>query len=286
MASLPPLIQAAIPPNLTGGSTGLGQLNQSLSNLNLGGASAGLGMGGGLGLSSLGGLGMGGLSGLAGNAGTPIGAAGQQGQGPEQILQLLVQLLTMVLGQATGQGTPSFDRSAPAGANDVSTFGNAPVAVRDVAPGNIDTSDLGANNATLQANLDKIAQDPEGAKLLAEAQRQGLSIEVGDPGGPNVQGVAISRGNSTKIIVRDPNNVKTIVHELVHAATSQDGNSQHEEGIADTIGYRVAERVTGNNLTNKSEQQIYTDKKKLYRELGATNSVESTLGNIGIQAFA
>ncbi len=283
MASLPPLIQAAIPPSLTGGSTGLGQLNQSLGNLNLGGATAGLGAGG-IGLSSLGGLGMGGLPAMAGNAGTPAAAGG--GQGPQQILQLLVQLLTMVLGQATGQGTPAFDRSAPDSANNTGgTFGNT-IAARDVAAGDIDTSELGANNATLQATLDKIAQDPEGAKLLAEAQRQGLSIEVGDPGGPNVAGVAISRGNNTRIIVRDPNNVKTIVHELVHAATSQDGNSQHEEGIADAIGFRVAERVTGQNLTNKSQEQIYTDKKRLYRDLGATNGIEGTLANIGVSAFA
>lgn len=163
----------------------------------------------------------------------------------------------------------------------------------------------------LRASLNKIESDPEGAKLIQAARAKGVFIEVGDPsqargtfdinaGGPQcscalcgsqqtaadgtttLSGVTISDSNGkSKITVSDPNNLKTIVHELVHAVSAGDDNSKDEEGIAEVIGTRVAGRL-GAPVQGGSEQQIFQNKQQFYPTLNQSNNIRQTLAGLGL----
>lgn len=165
----------------------------------------------------------------------------------------------------------------------------------------------GAGNP-LRASLDRIAQDPDGAKLIAAAHAKGVYIEVGDPSTANgnfdmvsqcncpacqgqraadgtvtVNGVTLTNSSGqSKIVVRDPSNIKTIVHELVHAVSTGDGNSRDEEGIADVVGSRVANRLGAPGGLAGSEQQIFINKQQFYPELMQSNGIRQTLFGLGI----
>jgi hypothetical protein len=162
----------------------------------------------------------------------------------------------------------------------------------------------------LRRSLDLIESDPEGAKLIAAARAKGVFIEVGDAaaahgsfdmvrqcnctscgqqrafdGGVTISGVTLTDSSGkSRIVVSDPDNIKTIVHELVHATTAQDGNSKEEEGIADVIGSRVANRLGGSSAggLGGSDQQIFINKQRLYPNLNQTNNVRSTLAGLGL----
>lgn len=285
----------------------------------------------GLGTSSLTGLGTttpaNGLTSLNGLSQTsqlptsqlPSTTSGTAQNGLQQIMQLVLLMVTMML-TLLGKNNPTaaLDR----GVSGLGTSGSKnqtafkPVATMPItlpsanqvsasSRNNNVEQNAGERNA-LQNSLDKIAADPEGRALLAEAQKRGVTIEVGDPSkaagsadkiacscpehqmakdqGSVVNGVTISRGNKSHIVVRDPGNIKTIVHELVHAISTQDGNSQHEEGIADVVGKRVESRINGTRLENPNA--TYTNKLALYPELKRQNGIEGSLAAIGINAFA
>lgn len=169
----------------------------------------------------------------------------------------------------------------------------------------------------LQRNLDLIAQDPEGQKLLAEAARRGVKIEVGNPAtaqgandvamdcqcsqcgsaadasfalgdgvasGAVIHGVTLSdSAGNTRIVVADPNNIKTIVHELVHAVSTEDGNSREEEGTAEQMGVRITNRLNGiGNPDAASEQQTFTNKQRFYPGLNQSNNIRNTLASLGL----
>lgn len=158
-------------------------------------------------------------------------------------------------------------------------------------PGLVNLS-AGEAGEQLSQSLNAIASDPDGAKLLQAAQEKGVTIEVGDPGvaagvgsDNSINGVTLTNPNGeTKIVVRDPNNIKTLVHELVHAVSTQDGNSKDEEGIADVIGSRVANRLGGAAVggLNGSDQEIFQKKQQYYPELGQSNSIRNTLAGLGL----
>lgn len=172
------------------------------------------------------------------------------------------------------------------------------------------TTDAATQNAQLNQSLARIATDPDGSVLLNRAKQLGVSIEVGDPaaaagakdvtvkgdgltdnlsvakdGSIVVNGVTLSDANGNiRIVVRDPSNIKTIAHELVHAVSTGDGNSKQEEGIADVIGSRVANRLGGTavgGLTG-SDEQIYLNKQQYYPNLPTTNNIRQTLAGLGL----
>lgn len=145
--------------------------------------------------------------------------------------------------------------------------------------GSASASNDPAANQRLQESLDLIRQDPEGSRLLAEAERRGVRISPGNPGGSNILGVFNPNNNS--IIVRDPSNIKTIIHELVHATTPEDGNSRTEEGLANVVGDRVASRIQGRTPGNPSA--IFNNTLGLYPELRGRNGIRSSLAGMGIQ---
>lgn len=231
-------------------------------------------------------------------------------QGIGGAIQAVLQIVGMVLsgtgkpggtsnaGGAGGSGKPAFDLG-----------GGKSAAARDTDIPNTTQGDA-EQSARLDDVLAGISQDPEGSKLLQAAKEKGYTIEVGDPSqaagaldaeggshpvscdhckaaldaGQQVNGITIS-GDEKKIIINPnaPDFEKTVVHELVHAATDDDDNSQQEEGIADVIGYRVAARLTGEEPP-EDVQSIYQNKMANYLDLNGTNSVRDTLAELGIDA--
>jgi hypothetical protein len=138
----------------------------------------------------------------------------------------------------------------------------------------------GVNNPQLQQSLNLIATDPEGQRLLAEAQRRGVSISVDNTGDPNVLGSFNPRTN--QIIIGNPNNLKTIVHELVHSVTPEDGNSQTEEGLANVVGRRIEARLFGRQPENP--QVTFNNTLPNYTQLRPTNDILNSLNRLGITA--
>lgn len=185
----------------------------------------------------------------------------------------LSAMLSMLTGMGAGGGPMSAGQS---GVNGISSSGG-----RVQASANDGEAINSRGNAQLQNSLDKIENDPVGSVLLAKARENGVKIRVGDTGGSNILG--LFNPNTNEIVVRDPNNIKTIVHELGHAATPQDGNSQEEEGIVEAIGRDVVSRIeTGRSLSNNELQQIANQKRTLYRELNRSNDIKNSLANLGI----
>jgi hypothetical protein len=236
-----------------------------------------------------------------------------------QILSMLATILTALIAQMQG-GQPSFDQeraksaksakragisgggggvASPAGLGNsggLTPTGTAPASAGQLATSAQQTNmtQNPAQKQRLDTTLSKVAKDPDGAKLLQAALAKGYTIEVGDPtqagsqdAGPkdadSVNGVTIP--DQKKIIINPnaPNFDKTVVHELVHAATEVDGNSKTEEGMADVIGFRVSSRMNG-IAEPGSEQQIFQNKIASYPDLNNSNDILNSLSRLGIQA--
>jgi hypothetical protein len=134
--------------------------------------------------------------------------------------------------------------------------------------GNVTEVNTPDANAALKRSIERIAQDPEGAKLLQRALEKGLkTISVAKYDNPNLQG--LYEGDKNRITVKDPNNIDTLVHELVHAASPEDGTAKEEEGLAKRIGSRVASRLTGSRPV--SESSIQRDLRSFYTGLRSNN---------------
>lgn len=141
---------------------------------------------------------------------------------------------------------------------------------------------------TLQRTLETIGRDPEGAKLLQAASRNGVRVQSRPDNGSGPTDF-FQRSTNT-ITVSNPNDVKTLAHELVHAATntpgnastaiSGNGNSRREEGNAEVIGQRIAARTSGRQMPN--ERQVFNDFIKNYPELRQDNGIDQALRNLGI----
>lgn len=216
----------------------------------------------------------------------------------QQLLGLFAQLFQAILamgnggqqagGQSPGNQSPTAGGINPGrGALPVTSGGQA----RGISPGSqvgnaaarANVNDIrGVNDPNLARSLQAISRDPEGGVLLAEAARRGVSIQVGNTGGPNING--FFDPNTNRIVVGDGRNIKTIAHELVHAVTEGDGNSKDEEGSAEVIGRRIESRITGRPLENP--RSTFVEKQLLYPELGQSNGVGRSLGRLGISVFA
>jgi hypothetical protein len=130
------------------------------------------------------------------------------------------------------------------------------------------------------------AGDGKGAGNAGNAG--GLISKAGGLNSKNVvvNGVTLSNSQNgdIRIVVRDASNIKTIVHELVHAVSTGDGNSKAEEGIADVVGSRVANRIAGASAGGLAgdDQTIFENKQRLYPGLGNNNDIRQTLAALGI----
>jgi hypothetical protein len=189
--------------------------------------------------------------------GAPAGGGGDAGGGAPA-------------GGAPGGGAPAGGPGGPGGAG----------APEGTVPGTGAAAGLQVD-PRLQGAIDQIAQDPEGAKLLEAAKAKGLTSISVNPGlDAGTAGVTYSGGGSSRIEIKDPNSralIHTLVHELGHAATPEDGNSQTEEAVIDQIGERVQQRLTGQH----SGFHLNHD---AYRHLPVDNGVRDTLRRIGIAA--
>ncbi|WP_303673166.1 hypothetical protein [Vampirovibrio chlorellavorus] len=209
----------------------------------------------------------------------------------------VLQMLSVILADISG--TKGYPAPAPA---PQPILPAAQSATTSAAPQSISASPDARLNSTLSA----IANDPEGARLLAAAQANGYTIEVGDPSaaiggsfdkgniscpgcqaaldaGQQINGVTLPSQKKIIINPNAPDFEKTVVHELVHAATPGDGNSQTEEGIADVIGYRVANRITGKAVPGDA-RSIFLNKIANYPGLTGANGIRNTLANLGLNA--
>lgn len=227
-------------------------------------------------------------------AGSQTGSAATQINQPQNlqqifsalasILQILIQSLSSSTGAApTGTTAPptttggSSNTPTQPAPQTASTLGNA-AAQRNTTT---DPNQKQRLNNTLAA----IAQDPEGSKLLKAALDKGYTIQVGNLDA-NTNGDTLPDQKKIIISPNAPNFTKTVVHELVHAATDQDGDSKDEEGKADVIGFRVASRILGQPEPN--EQATYRDKvtNPAYGNLQANNNVDQALAALGLTAFS
>jgi hypothetical protein len=185
----------------------------------------------------------------------------------------------------------------PRGAAGASTTAAQPTTASATLPGSaVGGANPQAMNASadprLSRDLSALASDPEGARLLAAAQANGYTIEVGDPGpaagsgvrpGQRINGVTLPDQKKIIISPNAPEFTKTLIHELVHAATPGDGNSQTEEGIADVIGYRIANRITGQAIPGDANS-IFSRKIANYPGLTGVNAIRNSLASLGLSA--
>jgi len=163
---------------------------------------------------------------------------GNQGMGTGGGLDAIVKQLNDLVGQLSAMvnanPAPQAPAPAPAPAPQVDPVANL------VNQANVDPQ---LRNAVTQ-----VAQDPVGNKLLQGAVNDGLAgIQLANmPAGffgqtlPQAKQVQIApqtlQGNDL---------VRTIGHELVHAATLGNGDSLREENVADQIGTQIQQRQTG-----------------------------------------
>ncbi len=206
------------------------------------------------------------------------------------LLALLTLLSRLLSGQQMTTSTPTPVQSSPTAG--LMTDTQVSSALNQSINGGTAQSRVALKN-TLMA----IAQDPEGRRLLETSLRNGTTFEVGNPAlqvnapGENVLGVTTTQNGLSHVIVSDANNVKTIVHELVHAATSQDNDSIQEEATANIIGKRVAARIAQRLNINPgflgfSGSQTATgtiaETVPNYVGLNRTNAIANTLAQLGI----
>ncbi|HEX8700005.1 MAG TPA: hypothetical protein VF815_14270, partial [Myxococcaceae bacterium] len=136
----------------------------------------------------------------------------------------------------------------------------------------------------LRQALEAIASHPDGAKLIAAAKANGLTSISHNPGlnpdgGSGTEGLAIYGGGNARIEIANPNSpnlIHTLAHELGHAATTGDGNSQLEEQTVDALGERIHRDLTGQNSSFNLNLGAYSN-------LAQDNGVLNSLRGLGIR---
>jgi hypothetical protein len=132
--------------------------------------------------------------------------------------------------------------------------------------------------------LQQIASHPDGAKLLAAAKANGLTSISANPGlnadgGAGTAGITRWGNGNTSIEITDPsspNLIQTLAHELGHAATTGDGNSQLEEKTVDELGHRIAQDLTGRRSSFDLDEGAYSN-------LALNNGVLNSLRMLGVR---
>lgn len=124
-----------------------------------------------------------------------------------------------------------------------------------------------------------------GRKLLAEAEKRGVKIEFKPDNGdstmgqynPNNNTISVENGNIEKM-------TEVLAHELLHATTSENGNSMNEEKMAFIMGEQVA-REAGvdynphdNNFWNNHVDKAYTGLKNDNGIMSAINALDLAAG--------
>jgi hypothetical protein len=134
----------------------------------------------------------------------------------------------------------------------------------------------------LRQALELIATHPDGAKLIAAAKAQGLTSIGANPalnpdGGAGTEGLHIPGQGRIEIAnVNSENLIHVLAHELGHAATNGDGNSQLEEQTVDALGEKIHQDLMGQASSFNLDLGSYSD-------LAMQNDVLNSLRNIGVR---
>lgn len=161
------------------------------------------------------------------------------------------------------------------GSTDVSGAGT-------VTPG-AGSSGIATDDPRLAQALDRIYTDPDGRKLIDAAKAAGLTQVISNPGlnpdgGAGTQGETFSGPDGQRIEIADPgsaNLIQTLAHELGHAATPQDGDSQTEEATVDALGNQIQQRLLGRAADFQLDAGAYSN-------LAADNGIKLDLRQLGI----
>lgn len=230
----------------------------------------------------------------------------KQAQSLEQVLQSLEQLLEQLVkklsggnisplgsdsggasaapaGGATSRGGDSFapaSRAAPRGLPSLDGSSAPARATPSTANSGDLLSGIQVSDPRVRQALAQIATHPDGAKLIAAAKANGLSSISVNPGlnpdgGAGTQGETYYGDGNTRIEIADPSNpdlIQTLAHELGHAATTQDGDSQVEENTVDRLGDRIQQDLIGRRSRFELDQGAYSN---LPQDNGVLNSLRS-----------
>jgi hypothetical protein len=180
-------------------------------------------------------------------------------------------------GGGGGGGVDGFDGGGAGGAGAAGAAGGP---ATPTGPA-VDVQGIQVDPA-LAPQLQAIANHPDGAKLLEAAKANGLtSINVNsnlNPDGgagteglfnPNTKSIDIANPNS-------PNLIHVLAHELGHAASAGDGNSQLEEKTVDALGERIHRDLTGGASSFNLDVGSYSN-------LNQQNGILNTLRGLGIR---
>lgn len=183
-------------------------------------------------------------------------------------------------GGGGGGGVDGFDGGGAGGAGGAGAAGAAGGPATPTGPA-VDVQGIQVDPA-LAPQLQAIANHPDGAKLLEAAKANGLtSINVNsnlNPDGgagteglfnPNTKSIDIANPNS-------PNLIHVLAHELGHAASAGDGNSQLEEKTVDALGERIHRDLTGGASSFNLDVGSYSN-------LNQQNGILNTLRGLGIR---
>jgi hypothetical protein len=216
---------------------------------------------------NLGGPTTGGLDGLTqslGNTGTGGDLNSILGQLNQLVNQLQALTAQLPQAQAPQAQAPAPQAPAPAPAPPVDPIANL-VNQANVAP-------------QLRQAVTQVAQDPVGNKLLQGAVNDGLQgIQIANlPAGffgqtlPDQKQVQIAPQT-----LQTNDLVRTVAHELVHAATLGNGDSLKEENVADQLRTQIQQRQTGFGPG-------YILGGNAYNGLPQDNGIVNALRNLGI----
>ncbi len=199
----------------------------------------------------------------------PVGAAGGAPQA--------AQAASGGGGGGGGGGMDGFDAGGAGGAGGAAAAGGPATPTGPAV--NIQGIQV---DPSLAPALEAIANHPDGAKLLEAAKANGLtSISVNsnlNPGGgagteglfdPNTKSIQIANPNGENLI-------NILAHELGHAATSGDGNSQMEESTVNAIGAKIQQDLTGRASTFNLDEGSYS-------HLSQDNGIVNNLRGLGIR---
>ncbi|WP_224367648.1 hypothetical protein [Hyalangium versicolor] len=183
--------------------------------------------------------------------------------------------------------TPSSQKAAPSGLPSLDGS-SGPAKASKANSSNETGGDMVAGikvtDPRLRDALEKIASHPDGAKLLAAAKANGLNSISADSGlnpdgGSGTEGLTTWGNGSTRIDIADPSSpdlIHTLAHELGHAATTGDGDSQLEEKTVDALGERIQRDLTGKASGFNLDVGAYGN-------LAGDNGIYSSLSSLGIE---